>query len=245
MRPGDFTELAESYRRSRPGYPPAILDAMAEAAGARPGDAVADIGAGTGILSELLAARGFAVTAVEPNAAMRRNAPPLPGVRWVEGTFEQTGLGTASQRWATAAQAFHWADPPRALPELRRILLRGGAFSALWNDRETERSPALRAVEEIVRRELPDYPTEPRCADPAATLASTGHFGRPVRSEARHVVVMDRDRFLDLWRSRNVLNVAAGPERMERILADLAREFRDASRIEVPYVCRAFTAPAK
>ena len=73
---------------------------------------IGDVGAGTGILTRMLVERGFEITAVEPNDSMRLQAN-LPEVRWVTGTFEESGLETASQDWVVAAQAFHWADPPR------------------------------------------------------------------------------------------------------------------------------------
>ncbi|HXT58535.1 MAG TPA: class I SAM-dependent methyltransferase, partial [Pirellulales bacterium] len=136
MTLGDFSEQAEAYARARPSYPAELLDALVEHVGVKRGDAVADLGAGTGLLTGLLAARGFEVAAVEPNEPMRRQAKPLTGVRWINGTFEATGLSPASQRWAVAAQAFHWADPARALPEVRRILRPGGFFTVLWNNRE-------------------------------------------------------------------------------------------------------------
>ncbi|HEY8427370.1 MAG TPA: methyltransferase domain-containing protein, partial [Sandaracinaceae bacterium] len=82
MRHGDFTEQAGAYARARPGYPDALVDRLAARAGVRAGDPVADVGAGTGLFTRALAARGFAVTAVEPNAAMRAKAPALPGARW-------------------------------------------------------------------------------------------------------------------------------------------------------------------
>src|SRR5436309_2388930 len=68
---GDFTAQAQAYRRARPTYPPSLVAAVAACVGARAGDRVADIGAGTGIFTEQLAGLGFRVSAIEPNAAMR------------------------------------------------------------------------------------------------------------------------------------------------------------------------------
>src|SRR5687767_11696018 len=129
---GDFTPQAEAYARARPGYPAELVDRLIAAAGVAAGDPVADLGAGTGLFTGLLAARGLAVVAVEPSAAMRRGAPRLPGVVWIDGSFEATSLPTGSQRWAVAAQAFHWADVPRALPEIHRILAPGCCLTVLW-----------------------------------------------------------------------------------------------------------------
>ena len=62
---GDFSQQAASYQRARPGYPAALVDRLIASAGLPPGDAVADLGAGMGIFTRLLADRGFSVTAVE------------------------------------------------------------------------------------------------------------------------------------------------------------------------------------
>lgn len=67
MTLGDFSEQADAYSRARPGYPAGLVDALVAHVGIKPGDAVADLGARTGLFTELLVARGLRVTAVEPN----------------------------------------------------------------------------------------------------------------------------------------------------------------------------------
>ena len=116
---GDFTDQAEAYARSRPGYPQQLVDRLMPLVGVGEGDAVADIGAGTGLFTRVLAGCGLQVTAVEPNDAMRNRADTIQGVAWRAGSFEDAPLPAGSQKWITSAQAFHWADPVRALPECR------------------------------------------------------------------------------------------------------------------------------
>jgi len=62
-----FNRLAAAYQ-SRPGYPAALVDRLAELAG--PGGRVVDLGAGTGDLAIPLASRGLSVAAVEPARRM-------------------------------------------------------------------------------------------------------------------------------------------------------------------------------
>jgi hypothetical protein len=165
-------------------------------------------------------------------------------VRWYPGTFEDTGLETGSMRWATAAQAFHWADPARALPELHRVLAPGACITCLWNDRRDQDSAMLRAVMDVIRREAPEFDERYRDHDWTATLLGGGWFEDVITDEVQHIVAMTRDRFRGLWRSHNHLAETAGPARLPRALAAIDALAADVAEIAVPYVTRAFTARA-
>ena len=238
---GDFTPQAEAYARARPGYPERLVDALVVDAGVRPGDPVADLGAGTGLFTALLAARGLAVTAIEPVAAMRQRAPELAGVTWREGTFERTRLPAGSVAWAVAAQAFHWADPPRALPEVHRVLRPGARFTVLWNDRDVERSALLARTRELIEELVPGFDEGYRARDWSGVLVSSGHFAAPRAREERHAVAMSAERYLDLWRSHHLLGKAAGADGLARLLERVAPLLPQAGTVDVPYVCRAWT----
>jgi SAM-dependent methyltransferase len=242
MALGDFAPQAKAYA-ARPGYPDELVERIAARAGIGSSDRVADIGAGTGKFTQQLADRGLLVDAVEPNTAMRAEAPAISGVTWRDGTFEATGLASASVRWVTAAQAFHWADPPRALPEIHRILEPGRCFTALWNDRRDEASPLLRAVMDVIRGEAPEFDERYRDHDWTETLLTDGWFGDVVTDEVEHVVTMSCDRFRALWRSHNHLAETAGV-RLPRVLAGIDAVTTFVGEVPVPYVTRAFTARA-
>ncbi|CAM5427971.1 class I SAM-dependent methyltransferase [Streptomyces purpurascens] len=134
-RAHSFNTAAAQYAANRPSYPPALFDAIEDLAGhPLPGSRVADIGAGTGIATALLNARGADVIAVEPGDGMaaqfRRTLPALPLVR---GTGDDLPLADASVDFVTYAQAWHWTDPARAVPEALRVLRPGGALALWWN----------------------------------------------------------------------------------------------------------------
>ncbi|GAB2890215.1 class I SAM-dependent methyltransferase [Streptomyces deserti] len=134
-RAHSFKAAAAQYAANRPSYPPAVFDALEDLAG-RPltGSRVADIGAGTGIATALLHARGADVIAVEPGDGMaaqfRRAHPDIPLVR---GNGNALPLADASVDFLTYAQAWHWTDPARAVPEALRVLRPGGALALWWN----------------------------------------------------------------------------------------------------------------
>ena len=145
-----FADRASDYARFRPSYPGAAIDAALSGLRMNRGLIAADVGAGTGISSRLLADRGARVFAVEPNAAMRESAEPHAGVTFVDGTAEATGLGTASVDLVICAQAFHWFKPAEALAEFRRIVKPRGRLVFLVNERDNE-DAAMRAYNAAIK----------------------------------------------------------------------------------------------
>jgi len=137
-----FSSRVADYVASRPHYPSAMFDALAATCGLAPGATVADIGAGTGLLTRGLLRRGYRVIAVEPNPKMRAAADELlrgvEGYRSVNGSAEAIPLESDSVDLVTVAQAFHWFDVDRARAEFLRILTLQGQVAVIWNDRVVE-----------------------------------------------------------------------------------------------------------
>ena len=89
-RARSFGSVADVYREARPGYPAAAVEWALEHA---PGREVLDLAAGTGKLTEAIAATGAHVTAVEPLEEMRRElARTVPGATLLPGSAEQIPL---------------------------------------------------------------------------------------------------------------------------------------------------------
>jgi SAM-dependent methyltransferase len=243
MTLGDFSQQAAAYQRARPGYPVSLLDLLACEASLRAGSPVVDLGAGTGIFTRMLAQYNFDVTAVEPNEDMMSLAG-LPEVRWVRGTFEDNSLPDESQAWAVAAQAFHWAQPQAALPQVRRILQPGSIFTVLWNNRVYQENEVLRWTAKAIRQHVPEFDEAYRDLKWDEILASTGDFTFLSHHVVRHHVSMTKERFLDLWRSHNRLNNTAGPERFNDFFNELVEylNHRQIVQVTVPYDCEAWSA---
>ncbi len=240
---GDFTEQADAYRRSRPAYPDELIDMLVADAGLALGDAVADFGAGTGIMTRMLIERGFVVSAIEPNDSMRSQAE-VTEAHWVAGTFEQSLLETASQQWAIAAQAFHWADPLRALPEIRRVLQPGCLFTVLWNNRSKAADDTVSWTDAAIRRQIPEFDEAYRNRPWKEILESSGDFTFVTQRTVSHTIPMSRERFLHLWKSHNRLNTIAGPIRFAAFFEELSDHLDQLpiDLINVRYDCESWSA---
>jgi SAM-dependent methyltransferase len=156
-----FSNRVADYVRYRPGYPAAVLDLLRGECGLRQEHVFADIGSGTGLLSELFLKNGNRVFGVEPNQEMREAGEEYlqsyPGFTSVNGSAESTTLHDASVDFVTAGQAFHWFDPVAARREFARILVPGGWVAILWNDRRIEEKQLTSDYEKLQERFGIDY----------------------------------------------------------------------------------------
>lgn len=135
-----FSAKVADYIASRPDYPVALfetLDSLLE--GTSHNARIADVGAGTGLLTRDLLKRGHEVIAVEPNQSMRDAADHFlrthPNYSSAHGSAEAMPLESQSIDLMTAATAFHWFDIPRAKAECLRVLKPNGFVALIWNDR--------------------------------------------------------------------------------------------------------------
>lgn len=141
-----FGSAAAAYERGRPSYPPEAIDWLLPR-GARQ---VLDLGAGTGKLTTRLVERGLDVVAVDPIPEMLEVlSASLPETRAVLGTAEEIPLEDNSVDAVLVAQAWHWVDPERAVPEVARVLRPGGRLGLVWNTRD-ERLGWVRELGRII-----------------------------------------------------------------------------------------------
>jgi ubiquinone/menaquinone biosynthesis C-methylase UbiE len=157
-----FSSRVENYAKYRPDYPRAIIDLLESECALTPQSVVADIGSGTGILSEMFLTNGNPVFGVEPNPEMRAAAERLllkyPNFGSTSGRAEATTLDAQSIDFVTAGQAFHWFDWPKAREEFARVLKPQGWVVLIWNERRLDSSPFLRAYEQLLLKFGTDYP---------------------------------------------------------------------------------------
>jgi ubiquinone/menaquinone biosynthesis C-methylase UbiE len=252
MKHGDFTGLATDYARYRADYAPHVVTAILGYMG-RDASLIdaADIGAGTGIWTRMLAVRGLhSIVAVEPNDDMRGQ-----GIRsshgtcivWRAGSAEATGLPDGSANLVSMASALHWANFDQACAEFHRILRPGGVFAALWNPRLIEANPLLVEIEAEITRLKPDLQrvssgrsgiTE-RLID---MLSAKPQFTDVLYLEGRHSVHQTPEQYIGAWRSANDVQVQLGPELFRKFLDYAEKQIANLAAIETTYVTRAWAA---
>lgn len=251
MELGDFTKLAKDYV-NRVGYSETALGVLRDHIEARKGPitAVADVGAGTGKLTDDLARLGLRGYAVEPNDAMRAEGVKLFEGRdcfvWSRGVAEETGLPDNSVDWVLMGSSFHWADTPVALREFHRILRPGGFFTAVWNPRNIESSPLHTGIEAKIREMVPNLKrvssgSRANMRDMEKKLLSTEYFTDLFLLEAPHEAVMSKERYMGAWRSVNDIQAQAGEALFEEVLKMIEGEISRLDQVVVPYLTRAFT----
>jgi SAM-dependent methyltransferase len=153
-----FGPVAAQYDAARPSYPDALFEEIERLAG-RPlaGAAVLDIGAGTGIATRLLHGRGARVTAVEPSdgmaAVLHAVSPEIP---LVKAGGDELPFHDSTADLITYAQAFHWTEPARSIPEAIRVLRPGGALVLFWNVKDRD-ARWVKAQEDRLTAALPSY----------------------------------------------------------------------------------------
>ncbi|MDP2775486.1 MAG: class I SAM-dependent methyltransferase [Nocardioides sp.] len=229
-----FGSLADAYDRGRPSYP---REAAVWATADEP-LTVLELGAGTGKLTEQLLALGHDVHATEPDAAMLDVLKArLPDVRTSLTGAEDIPASDSSYDAVVVAQAFHWFDHERALPEIARVLKPSGHLAVLRNDRD-ERIPWVRKLGRIIG-------SPPRERDATDVLAASKHFAEVETGSFKCWQSVDQNSILDLVRSRSDVIALPEEERAAK-LAAVSALYLDYGRgmdgMQLPYVTGCFRA---
>jgi ubiquinone/menaquinone biosynthesis C-methylase UbiE len=157
-----FDGCATAYDQARWSYPPVLVDAAIEQGNLQPGSRVVEVGSGTGKLTELLAARGLVIDAVDPGPNMIEVAQQRVGetdrVRFHLGRFEELPLDDGAFDAVFSATAFHWIEPEIGWRKVARHLKPGGLLALLTHIgvRDPERAEAEEAFRAVLRKHAPE-----------------------------------------------------------------------------------------
>lgn len=157
-----FSDKVENYVRYRPGYPDLLIEFLKNEIGLGPSQTIADIGSGTGKLTELLLQAGFKVIGVEPNDSMREACEQLIGdnsnFESIDGTAENSTLNENAVDAIIAAQSFHWFDIYQCLQEFKRILKKESCpVLLIWNERELKVGGIMKDYNQLITDYSIDY----------------------------------------------------------------------------------------
>lgn len=156
-----FTGKSALYDRYRPGYPKHFMtELITEYIGSKDHFVIADVGAGTGIFTELIASIGTEIIAVEPNndmqSILKERMEGLQQVTCINASAENTGISENSVDLITVAQAFHWFDTAAFKNECERILKNDGYVMLIWNSRD-HTSKLNKETAEISKKYCPNF----------------------------------------------------------------------------------------
>ncbi|WP_341924567.1 methyltransferase domain-containing protein [Nocardioides psychrotolerans] len=229
-----FGGVADVYDRGRPSY---TRDAVAWATSAEP-LTVLELGAGTGKLTEQLVALGHDVHATDPDAAMLDLLRArLPEVRTSVTAAEDIPASDRSYDVVVAAQAFHWFDHERALPEIARVLKPGGHLAVVFNARD-ERIPWVKKLGRIIA-------SPPSERNSLAVLVAATQFDQPNAESFKNWQTVDRHSIQDLVASRSDvigLDEEARAAKLAEVLALYDDYGRGMDGMQLPYLTRCLRA---
>lgn len=132
-----FNKVADLYDKYRPNYPNELITDIVKKCKLDPDAIIADIGAGTGILTRKLLEQRKKIIAIEPDDDMREilvdNFRDNNNLKIMATSAEDTKIPSNTIDLITVAQAFHWFAIEEFRKECERILKPQGNIFILWN----------------------------------------------------------------------------------------------------------------
>jgi SAM-dependent methyltransferase len=160
-----FNKVADLYDQARAGYPQAMYDDLMAIADLSAGDALLEVGCGTGKATEEFARRGLNVVALDPGpemiAAARRRVAASTGVRFLQTTFEAWPVEAGAFSLVAAAQSWHWIAPDIRFKKAFEALAPGGALAVFGSAPEPVPQPLRTALEKVYAIHAPELAGPP------------------------------------------------------------------------------------
>ena len=158
----NFGATAQDYATHRAGFPDAFFEALSANIQGYRGQAVVDLGTGTGTLARGFATRGCRVIGIDISLPLLQEAKRLDqlehaGARYCLAKAEATGLPQSSVDMVTAGQCWHWFDRPRAAAEARRLLRPNGFVVIAHFDWIPLQGNVVEATEQLILAHNPDW----------------------------------------------------------------------------------------
>jgi ubiquinone/menaquinone biosynthesis C-methylase UbiE len=222
-----FTGRASFYSTSRPSYPLRILDILRSEIDFDETYTIADIGSGTGLLSQLFLENGNRVLAVEPNDEMRtvaeKSLGKFPKFLSIRGTAEHTTLENARVDLLVVGQALHWFDREASSKEFERILKTNGHVCIAYNDRNNE-DYFMKDYDQIVRKYARNRASVPTIDD--AYLSKFFKSGKYSKFSLPNEQLLDLEGLLGRITSASYMPSPSDGEQFALLREDVSRLFK-------------------
>jgi SAM-dependent methyltransferase len=223
-----FDRSALDYDAARPGYPEALIAAIAARSGAAEGGRILEIGCGTGQLTRLLAARGYRITAIEIGEELGKlaesNLERFPDVNVIHADFEKWDVEPGAYDVVASAQAFHWIAPNIGYPKAYEALQPNGSLALVWNLFPGSDAPVYQALADVYRTCAPQLGQAAgrhwfgdRIERTVQGIAASGLFEEPDVVRIPWATRYTTSRYLQLLRTFSD-HAALHPDTLERLL---------------------------
>lgn len=238
-----FIGKAAAYSNSRPTYPQECLDQIIDKTGLGPAATVYDIGAGTGLFTQLLLNHFEHIHMVEPNREMGEAALvrlPIWQITLNIAPAESFPAKPDSIDLITAAQAFHWFEQEAAKLHWQSLLRETGYVALVWNDRVTPTPFAKEFSEflhQLANRDPNNQPPQEGSEEEVLTFFRDGEM-----LVSHHSTVLNEQELIDLAVSRSYFP-RPGHQDFEPLKARVAELFarhQTNQTVEIPYQCKLF-----
>ena len=235
-----FSNCAADYIRYRPSYPAEALTVLRNECELRSGHVIADVGSGTGFLSELFLKNGNRVYGIEPNEAMRKAGEEYlasyDSFVSIDASAEATTLENDTIDFVTAGQAFHWFEPAAARREFQRILKPAGWIVVMWNDRQLDSAFAT-AYEDLLVKYGTDYTSVRDSYPEIHTMQEFFAGGTVSQRDVPNAQILDWEGLAGRLRSSSYAPLPAQPNYapMMEALEELFRANQENGQVRMEY----------
>lgn len=200
----NYSFQAEFYK-FRPNYSESAIDKLLNKIKLlTQNTSIADVGAGTGNLTILLAKRGYKCIAIEPTIEMKKigqkNTKNM-NVKWISGTGENTKLKNKSVDLFAMGSSFNVVDRLATLKEAHRVLIDGGHFCCMWNHRDIEHDEVQKNIEKIIEKIIPDYQRGVRREAQADLILSSRLFNDVYYIQESQMIERNLKQYINAWKS--------------------------------------------